>query len=140
MSHRMHGLALLLGRVVVGTVFVAHGWQKFAGMGLEATAEFFQQVGVPAAEVAAVAAALVEVSGGFALILGALLPVAGVLLAADMFGAIWFVHGELGFWASEGGYEFVLVLAAASIALGFSGGGVWALDRVALRRRLAGSD
>jgi putative oxidoreductase len=135
MNVKVQSSALLLGRVVLGVVFVAHGWDKFAGAGLAATAEFFEQVGVPAAQVAAVVAAVVELAGGIAMIAGALLPVAGTLLAVDMLGAIWFVHADMGFWAAEGGYEFVLVLAGASLALGFSGG-AWAVDRLVANRRL----
>jgi putative oxidoreductase len=133
---KVQPFALLLGRVALGVVFVAHGWQKFSGTGLDGTAAFFEQVGVPAAQAAAVAAAVVELAGGLAMIVGALLPVAGMLLAADMLGAIWFVHAEQGFWGAEGGYEFVMVLAAASLALGFSGGGAWAVDRLLPHRRL----
>ncbi len=40
---------------------------------------------------------------------------------------------------AEGGYEFVLALAAASLAIGFTGGGALALDAVLGRRRGAAS-
>jgi putative oxidoreductase len=79
---KVQPFALLLGRVALGVVFVAHGWQKFSGTGLDGTAAFFEQVGVPAAQAAAVAAAVVELAGGLAMIVGALLPVAGMLLGA----------------------------------------------------------
>lgn len=127
--------ALLLGRVALGVVFVAHGWDKLTGTGLDGTAAFFDSVGVPAAQAAAVAASVVELVGGLAMIVGALLPVAGALLAADMLGAIWFVHAEHGFWAAKGGYEFAMVMAAASLALGFSGGGELSVDRFTAARR-----
>jgi len=136
MKVKVQTSALLLGRVALGVVFVAHGWDKLTGAGLDGTAGFFDSVGVPGAQVAAVAAAVVELVGGLAMIVGALLPVAGVLLAADMLGAIWFVHAEQGFWATDGGYEFVMVMAAASLALGFSGGGELSVDRFTATRRL----
>ena len=62
-----------------------------------------------------------EVVGGLGLVLGVLLPVVGVLLAAVMVGALVTAHLSNGFFSSDGGFEYVLVLAAASLALGFSG-------------------
>ncbi|GAA2211212.1 hypothetical protein GCM10009850_066710 [Nonomuraea monospora] len=126
--------ALLLARVAIGVIFLVHGYQKFATMGIAGTTKFFESVGIPLAGLAAPAVAVLEVAGGLALILGVALPIAGTLLALDMLGAIAFVHGANGL-AGEGGYEFVLALAAASLAVGFTGGGALALDRVLTRRR-----
>ncbi|MEV0993701.1 DoxX family protein [Nonomuraea sp. NPDC050202] len=128
--------ALLLARVAIGVIFLVHGYQKFATMGIAGTTKFFESVGIPLAGLAAPAVAVLEVAGGLALILGAALPIAGTLLALDMLGAIAFVHGANGL-AGDGGYEFVLALAAASLAVGFTGGGALALDRVLIRRRSA---
>jgi putative oxidoreductase len=69
-----------------------------------------------------------------ALVLGLLLPVFGTLLALDMLGAIAFVHGSKGFFVSTDGFEFVLALAAASLAIAFSGGGLLAMDSLWRRR------
>ncbi|MFG1695812.1 DoxX family protein [Nonomuraea sp. NPDC049309] len=129
-------VVLLLARVAVGVIFLVHGYQKFATMGIAGTTKFFESVGIPLAGIAAPAVAALEVLGGLALILGAALPIAGTLLALDMVGAIVFVHGANGL-AGEGGYEFVLALAAASLAVGFTGGGAFALDNVLPRRRSA---
>ncbi|WP_431909408.1 DoxX family protein [Nonomuraea jabiensis] len=128
-------VVLLLARIAIGVIFLVHGYQKFATMGIAGTTKFFESAGIPLASVAAPAVAVLEVAGGLALILGAALPIAGTLLALDMVGAIVFVHGASGFSAGEGGYEFVLALAAASLAIGFTGGGALALDNVLARRR-----
>ncbi|GAA4944972.1 putative oxidoreductase [Nonomuraea thailandensis] len=125
---------LLLARVAIGVIFLVHGYQKFATMGIAGTTKFFESVGIPLAGLAAPAVAVLEVAGGLALIVGVALPIVGTLLALDMLGAIAFVHGANGL-AGDGGYEFVLALAAASLAVGFTGGGALALDRVLLRRR-----
>ncbi|MBF8192782.1 DoxX family protein [Nonomuraea sp. K274] len=130
-------VALLLARVAIGVIFFVHGYQKFVTMGLAGTVEFFESAGIPLAGVAAPAVAVLEVAGGLALVLGAALPVVSTLLAIDMIGAIVFVHGASGFSAGEGGYEFVLALAAGSLAVGFSGGGALALDGLLARRRAA---
>lgn len=121
-------VAALIGRIAVGIVFVAHGWQKFTEWGLTGTGASFEKMGVPLPSVAAVFAATVELAGGLALIAGVALPVVGLLLAADMLGALFIVHlpnGLLG----EGGAELVVVLGGAALALGFNGG-AYALDRV----------
>ncbi|MGN9839563.1 DoxX family protein [Nonomuraea sp. H19] len=132
-------VALLLARIAIGVIFLVHGYQKFATMGIAGTTKFFESVGIPLAAVAAPAVAVLEVVGGLALIAGAALPIVGTLLALNMIGAIVFVHGANGFGAGEGGYEFVLALAAASLAIGFSGGGALAVDRLFGRRRNAES-
>ncbi|GIH96494.1 DoxX family protein [Planobispora siamensis] len=136
MLDQARSIALLLGRVAIGVIFLVHGLTKFTG-GLSGTTAFFEQIGVPLAGVAAPAVAVLEVAGGVALILGAALPIAGTLLALDMVGAIVFVHGANGFMADKGGYEFVLALAAASLMIAFSGGGALSVDGFLQRRRTA---
>lgn len=126
--------ALLLARIVLGVIFLVHGAQKFL-TGVDKTAAFFESSGIPLAGLAAPAVATVEVVGGIALILGAALPVFGVLLALVMLGAIFFVHLANGFSVGEGGYEFVLALAAGTLAVAFSGGGALAVDTLWQRRR-----
>ncbi|SDI01538.1 DoxX family protein [Nonomuraea jiangxiensis] len=128
-------VALLIARIAIGAIFLVHGYQKFAKMGIAGTTKFFESVGIPLAGLAAPGVAALEVVGGLAMILGAALPVVGTLLAINMVGAIVFVHGASGFSADGGGYEFVMALAAASLAIGFTGGGALALDNRMSRRR-----
>jgi putative oxidoreductase len=121
-------VAALIGRIGIGIVFVAHGWQKWTEYGLAGTAGSFEKMGVPLPSVSAAFAATVELVGGLALIAGVALPIVGLLLAVDMLGAWVLVHlpnGLLG----EGGAELVVVLGAAALALGFNGG-AYSLDRV----------
>ena len=63
-------LALLLARVGLGVVFVAHGWQKFLTLGLGRVAEQFAAIGIPQPEVTAAVVAGVELVGGAALLAG----------------------------------------------------------------------
>lgn len=128
-------LAVLLSRVAVGLVFFAHGWQKLFQNGIDGTAAFFEQVGVPAAPAAAWLAALVELVGGAALILGLAVPVAGLLLLVDMLGAFAFVHAGAGLFVEQGGYELVLVLGAAALLLAVIGAGRFSIDHLLSGRR-----
>lgn len=128
----LRDLAVLLTRVAVGIVFFAHGWQKLSTNGIDATAVFFDQVGVPAASAAAWLAALVELAGGAALILGLAVSVAGLLLLIDMIGAFAFVHAGAGLFVEQGGYELVLALGAAALLLAVVGAGRFSLDHLLL--------
>jgi putative oxidoreductase len=133
-------LLLLIARVAVGAVFVAHGWQKLVTNGIDGTAAFFGQVGIPAAGAAAWFSALVELVAGAALILGLLVPVAGALLTLNMIGAFAFVHAGAGLFVDQGGYELVLVLAAASLLLVAVGAGRFGVDHLLFGRRAARAD
>ena len=46
-----------------------------------------------------------------------------------MLGALLFVHLKNGFWAHKGGYEYVLVLLVATLAVAMIGGGALTLRR-----------
>ncbi|MEU5695387.1 DoxX family protein [Actinosynnema sp. NPDC020468] len=127
-------VAALVGRIGVGVVFFAHGLQKLTEFGIAGTAQAFGGMGVPMPTVSAWYSTIVELVGGAALILGVGLPVVGLLLAVDMIGALLFVHLPNGL-IGPNGYELVLALAVASIALGFNGG-AFALDRVLRSRRV----
>ena len=128
-------LAILVTRVAIGLVFLAHGWQKLFTNGIDGTAAFFDQAGVPAATAAAWTAAVVELAGGAALILGLAVPVAGLLLLADMLGAFVFVHAGAGLFVDQGGYELVLALGAAALLLAALGAGRFSLDHLITGRR-----
>lgn len=127
-------LAALVGRIGVGVVFMAHGWQKFAEAGIDGTTAGFAKMGIPLPALSAWFAATVELAGGAALIAGVALPIVGALLAANMVGALVFVHLDNGL-TGQGGFEFVLVLAVASVALGLNGG-AYALDRVLFKKKV----
>ncbi|MBY8852969.1 DoxX family protein [Saccharothrix sp. MB29] len=64
-------VAALIGRIGVGVVFIAHGWQKVAEWGLDGTATAFAGMGVPLPTLSAWFAAIVELGGGALLLLGA---------------------------------------------------------------------
>ncbi|MCU1671425.1 MAG: DoxX family protein [Blastococcus sp.] len=133
----VRNLVLLLARVAIGMVFFAHGWQKLFTNGVDGTAAFFEKAGVPAAHLSAWYAALVELIGGAALVLGIAVPVAGTLLAVDMLGAYLFVHAGNGLFVEEHGYELVLTLGAASLLLAAVGPGRYSLDHLLFGRRKA---
>ncbi|MFD1505713.1 DoxX family protein [Georgenia yuyongxinii] len=133
----LRDVLLLLARVGLGAVFLAHGLQKFLSYGMAATTESFAAMGVPAPGLSAWVAALVETVGGVALIFGVLTPVFALLLAAEMIGALLIVHLPFGIWVTENGYELVLALAAGALALAAAGAGRFSVDGVLATRPAA---
>ncbi|SDN43574.1 DoxX family protein [Allokutzneria albata] len=131
--HALRDVVLLIARIGIGIVFIAHGVSKFGN--LDGTAAGFGKMGIPMPTLSAYFAATVETVGGAALIVGALLPVVAVLLTVVMIGAGVFVHFKNGFFAQTGGYEFVMTLALAALALGFGGGGRYSVDAVLAARK-----
>jgi putative oxidoreductase len=132
-------LGLTLLRVTVGGLFVGHGMQKlagkFSGHGLEATAKMFDSLGLRPGKVHATAAGLAETGGGALLALGAATPLATTLLSGTMITAIRTVHAPKGPWATNGGYEYNLVLLAAAFAIADLGPGRCSVDAARGRER-----
>jgi putative oxidoreductase len=119
------GITIL--RVTVGVVFFVHGSQKLFVMGVPGVAAFFGQLGIPAPLLAAGVVSAVEFLAGLALILGLGTRWVAIPLACIMVVAIVTVHGSQGFFLPKG-YEFVLTLLAANVALVLLGSGAAALE------------
>ncbi|KAA9158906.1 DoxX family protein [Amycolatopsis acidicola] len=120
MYGRVQDVAALIGRVGVGVVFLAHGLDKW-NMGVSGVSHMTEGLGIPLPTLTAIFLIVVETIGAVAFMVGFALPVLAVAYAVDMIGAIFFVHIDKGL-TGQGGYEEVLLLAAAAIALGFNGG------------------
>jgi putative oxidoreductase len=127
-------IGILVARLVLGVIFLAHGLQKFNSWGYEGTKAGFEGMGVPAPAISAFVATWIEILGGLALILGVLVPVFGVLLFLLMFGAFFIVHVENGIYVGDGGFELVAALGAGALLLAAVGAGAFSVDRFLARR------
>lgn len=116
----------LLLRIIFGLVFLVHGSTKIADIG--GTGQFFASIGIPAALFFAFVVTLVEFLGGVALILGLFTRWASLLIGIDMLVAFFVVHASNGFFVTNGGYEFVLILLAAAAMFLLHGPGRYSLD------------
>jgi putative oxidoreductase len=130
-------VARLLLRVVVGGTRIAHGLKH--GRSLDGTAGWFGSIGFKEPRLQAQASAVVETGAGAALIVGAGTPLAAAAVVGTMGVAARSVHQPNGFFITAEGYEYVLNLAAASVALAGLGPGRWSVDRaLGLDRKLRG--
>lgn len=126
-NNQAWGTTLL--RVAVGVVFTAHGLQKLLQFGPAGLAGFFASVGIPLAELNAYFIIALELLGGLAMIAGLGTRILGALFAAVMVVAFATVHGAHGFYLPNG-YEYVMLVFAASVALVLQGAGAFAVDNL----------
>lgn len=140
MSNRLNDWGLLVLRIGVGVVFLAHGLQKAFVLGPDGVAGFFGAVGIPFPYLNAVFITGLEIVGGLALVSGALTRVFAPLLAATMVVAIATVHLPNGFFMASNGYEFALTLLLANTGLTLTGAGAYAVDARLFGRRPARTD
>jgi putative oxidoreductase len=128
--------ALLIARLVVGVVLIAHGWQKVVTNGIGSTAEGFAEIGIPLPAASAAFVSVVELVGGALLVVGAATALVGVLVVLIMLGALVFVHIGKGVFVSQGGWELVGVIGAAALVLAAVGAGRYSVDyALGMRRR-----
>jgi putative oxidoreductase len=124
---------LLLLRVVLGLTMSAHGAQKlfgwFGGAGIRGTGGFFGNFGFRTPVLMALAAGLAEFGGGLSLATGFLTPLGALAVTIVMLNAVSLVHWPNGFFNSNGGFEFNLLIASAAVALAATGPGRFAIDR-----------
>ena len=124
-------LALLVFRVAVGAVMLAHGLNHIYGGGkIAGTARWFESLGMRPGIVHAWLASLSEVAGGIALILGLLTPLGGAAVIGVMLVAWITNHRGNGFFIFRPGegWEYVMTLTFCGLALAVLGPGEWSLD------------
>lgn len=120
--------ALLFLRLALGFIFIAHGWDKFFLTGLTETTGVFSAAHVPQPHLSAILAGVAELLGGGMLIVGLLTTIVAGALALLMAAAFYFVHLTHGIFISSGGFEYVLVLIAALVAIVVFGPGRASID------------
>lgn len=129
-SPALRDFALLIARLVLGVVFIAHGYEHWVGTGMRRTAESFADAGVPQPGLAAYLTGSVELVGGALLIIGLLTTIVAGLLALLVLAGGYFVHLGNGFFAADGGLEYPLVLVILLGLVVVFGAGRASLDKV----------
>lgn len=140
-------------RLIIGVGFVYHGAPKlFTAEGHEMFLGMLQNIGVPAAGLMAWLVGIVELLGGLALIAGAFVSVATVLLIINMLVALFTVHLPNGFsfihvtgMTDAGpqfgmpGYEVNLLYIAGLLALFLRGPTHLSVDQRLAERKAGGA-
>ena len=135
-------LGLVLLRVALGVVFIAHGLQKafgwWGGSGLGGFTEALTEAGYQHAELLTYVAAGAQIAAGVLLVLGLFTPVAAAVALAFLVNSVLVTltaqreDGGLFVLGSDAEYQLVLAALAAAIILvgpgryGFDGGRGWA--------------
>jgi putative oxidoreductase len=124
-------LALLSGRLVLGSYLAAHGAQKllgsFGGYGIQATSAGFDRLGLRPGGFFARVAGASELGGGALVALGAGDPVGPVALAGAMLVASS-THLDNGPFSAKSGFELPLTNLATALALWMAGPGSISFD------------
>ena len=119
--NRLQPFALLVMRLVLGAILIAHGYHKVWG-GFHHHMDFVGSLGLP--KWLAYLSAGTEFFGGIAIVLGLLTRFFAAAFIVEMAVAIWRVHFKNGL-TGNGGYEFPLALATIGFGLMCFGGGPW---------------
>ena len=123
-------VALLLARLILGTIMFAHGYQKLFINGLGRTTQGFENMSIPVAIVSAAYVTVVELVGSVLVVAGALITVVAACYMVVMVGAAVFVHIPNGVFAADNGWELVGAIAALLLVLAAAGPGRWSVDHL----------
>src|SRR3989338_4074645 len=109
-------VSILLLRVVIGAIFILHGYMKWSNF--DGTFTVMNIL------------AIAEPLGGVAILIGALTRWAALGLAIIMLGAMQMKIGNVGIagFAGKGGLEFDAIIFAACVMVMTMGSGKWAVD------------
>jgi len=129
-------VAVLVGRLLLGVVMFAYGWDKWVAKGLTATAAGLGHGGVPFPFLSATYAGTVELVGGALLILGACTAVVGVLMVLDMAGAIVVTHQYVSI-TGRPGIALTGAILAGALVFAAIGAGRYSVDHLLASRRSA---
>src|ERR1700752_1000577 len=134
-------------RLIVGYGFLEHGFAKLA-RGPDAFPAILQALGVPSPHLMGWLTILVEILGGLAVLLGALVPLASIPMAAVLLVAVFTVHLPYGFSSIKlqavtapgaqfgpPGFETDLLYLACLAALVLGGSGPLAIEGLLAKRR-----
>jgi putative oxidoreductase len=112
-------------RIMTGLLFIEHGTQKFFG---------FPGPG-PALSALVFAQGILELGGGFLLLIGLFTRPVAFILAGDMAVAYFIAHAPRGFFPTLNGGQLAILFCFVFLYLFVAGGGVWSIDAQLSSRR-----
>ncbi|MCV2489234.1 DoxX family protein [Geodermatophilus sp. YIM 151500] len=128
-------VVLLVGRIGLGVLMIGHAKLMYdVGGSLAGIGRLFAQMDIPLASVTGPANVLFEFVGGIAMIVGAVVPIIGVLMALNMAGAWFFVHTSGLYAMDRNGPELVIAVGLLGLVLAVTGSGRFGVDHLIVRR------
>jgi putative oxidoreductase len=129
-------IGLLVARVTLGLILVAHGWHRFT-TGIGATVTVLNHSGLPEPQLFAWGATILEVIGGALLIFGLLTPVVAAFVVAEQVMVIVWLRWQNGLWQTSNGIEYPVVVAVLALVLVVFGAGRTGVDVLFRRAKKA---
>lgn len=131
MNSQLEKYGSLVARLAVAAIFIHGGWGKLGE--LEGTAAYIAAKGLPAAELGALFAALLELGGGLAIALGLGARWAALALAIFLVPTTWLFHNPIGLEGAAAAMQTIqvyknLAIAGGLLALTAFGPGPLALE------------
>jgi len=131
-----HAWGTLLLRLVIGAVYVMHGYLALVVLGPQTVAGYVTRMGYPPAFGTVLAWYLIvaHLVGGVLIIIGLWTRWAALANVPPVASAVFLLHFRQGFFmtpvgpTSVGGYEFSLTVLVATIALSLLGSGAACVD------------
>jgi putative oxidoreductase len=122
-------LGMLVLRLALGPMLLAHGWNKVAGSGgIAGTVRWFEGLGLRPAWLHARLAAATELGAGALVTAGLLTGLGASAFVGLMAVATLTDHRGKGYLVFKGGCEYTVLIAMAAVALAAVGPGAWSLD------------
>jgi putative oxidoreductase len=119
-------------RIALGAILIPHGMQKlfgaFGGMGFAGNAALFERIGFAPGIFWGTLVGCTELIGGILLVLGLFTRFAAAAVVIFMIVGVKFTSAKGFFW-TQGGSEYALLIGFCALYFLIRGGGVWSLDR-----------
>src|SRR5262245_10612795 len=119
-------------RIALGAILIPHGMQKlfgaFGGMGFAGNAALFDRIGFTPGIFWGTLVGCTELIGGTLLVLGLFTRFAAAAVVIFMIMGVKFTSAKGFFW-TQGGSEYALLIGFCALFFLIRGGGAWSLDR-----------
>jgi putative oxidoreductase len=120
--------ALSIMRIITGLLFLEHGTQKLLGFppSEHAFPALFSLMGLQG---------ILELVGGFLILVGLLTRPVAFILAGDMAVAYFMAHAPKSFFPTLNGGQLAILFCFVFLYLVIAGGGEWSVDALLARKR-----
>ena len=130
-KEKIYSTGILIVRIMLGIIFMAHGSQKlfgaFGGSGVSGFARAMTDMGFSMPLFFAWVVGIVEFFGGAFLFLGVVPRVSAALISIIMLVAIFKVHWSNGFFNMNQGFEYQLLILSVCLMIVGCGAGKFSL-------------